>query len=171
MSEIWKIIEEFPDYEASNQGRVRRAKEGGNHFCKVGRILRPQVAKNGYLFVNLFKEKVAYRRSIHRVVCTTFNGPPPSIYHEVGHLDGSRTVNCADNLKWCTRKENHADKKIHGTSQTGQRNGNSKLLDEQVIQILNEDGNQSSIARKFGVSQTTVWRIKSRRHSLAATGH
>lgn len=47
----------------------------------------------------------------------------------------------------------------------GEANGNSKLKDEQVMEIrslLDSGESQSSLARRFGVHQSTIWRIKNR---------
>lgn len=167
MNEQWKTIPEFPCYSVSSDGRVRRDIAGRNNFSKAGRILTPQRAANGYLFVNLYGESGVSRVSVHRLVCFAFLGFPPSPVHEVGHIDGSRDNNCAQNLKWCTRKENHADKKIHGTAQIGERNGNSRLSDQDAKKIFEEDGTQVGLAKKYRVSQATIWRIKNRMRAAA----
>lgn len=43
---------------------------------------------------------------IHRIVCTAFNGPPPSDQHVVDHIDTNRANNRPENLRWLTRLEN-----------------------------------------------------------------
>ncbi|MBL3593977.1 HNH endonuclease [Rhodovulum sulfidophilum] len=43
---------------------------------------------------------------IHRIVCSTFNGPPPSEQHVADHIDTTRANNRPENLRWLTRLEN-----------------------------------------------------------------
>lgn len=43
---------------------------------------------------------------IHRIVCTAFNGPPPTNQHVVDHIDTNRANNRPENLRWLTRLEN-----------------------------------------------------------------
>lgn len=43
---------------------------------------------------------------IHRIVCSAFNGPPPSDQHVVDHIDTNRGNNRPENLRWLTRLEN-----------------------------------------------------------------
>ncbi|UTH45302.1 HNH endonuclease signature motif containing protein [Loktanella salsilacus] len=43
---------------------------------------------------------------IHRIVCSAFNGLPPSNQHVVDHIDTNRANNRPENLRWLTRLEN-----------------------------------------------------------------
>jgi hypothetical protein len=43
---------------------------------------------------------------IHRIVCSAFNGPPPTDQHVVDHIDTNRANNRPENLRWLTRLEN-----------------------------------------------------------------
>jgi hypothetical protein len=52
MIEQWKTIEEFPNYQVSDYGRVRRVTNGRGH-TKAGRILKP-FPKKEYLYVRLY---------------------------------------------------------------------------------------------------------------------
>ena len=42
---------------------------------------------------------------LHKLVAEHFV-PNPNDYSEVNHIDGNRHNNCADNLEWCTHREN-----------------------------------------------------------------
>ena len=65
IEEIYKTIEEFPNYEVSNLGNVRNK--------KTGRILKHTKANNGYYTVNLYRDGQAKSQLVHRIVMITFN--------------------------------------------------------------------------------------------------
>jgi hypothetical protein len=73
-------------------------------------------------------------RYLHRMVLEAFVGPAPDGM-EARHLNGDRFDNRLENLAWGTRKENHADKKRHGTSARGERNPQAKLTREDVEEM------------------------------------
>ena len=61
---------------------------------------------------------------------------------------------CADNL---------ADMASKGRAAKGERNGNAKLTNKQVMAILQDDRTLSQIASDYGVDRTNIWQIKSRK--------
>ena len=96
--EIWKQIEEeeFNSYSVSNFGRVRN---------KNGKILKPQLIC-GYLYcVFRRKNKKTTSRRINRLVALAFCDGYKDGY-VANHIDHNRLNNRADNLEWCTQKEN-----------------------------------------------------------------
>lgn len=121
--EIWLPVSRNEAYEVSNQGRVRRGT----------RILRPNPSKDGYVTVALSRDGKERTVRIHILVCEAFHGPKPKIEYEVCHGNGIRNDNRADNLRWASRAENHADKKIHGTSANGTKHYGATLTEEQVM--------------------------------------
>lgn len=96
-NEVWRTIDEFPDYEVSSLGRVRNRKKG---LVLKGRVSKrhKSVALNGKYTL------------IHRIVAKAF----PEIcgeWHEdydVHHKDYNPLNNHADNLKICTKEEHHS---------------------------------------------------------------
>lgn len=99
-------------------------------------------------------------KTVSRVVCEFFNGPPPSPEYEAAHLCGRGHDACVTkrHLVWKTPAENSADKTRHGTQTRGERHGTAKLTREQVLEIQSLRGvaSQSELAARFGVSQSTV---------------
>lgn len=129
---------------------------------KEGTKLKPRVASNGYRRVNLYINKEHKTYSVHRLVCTAFNGVP-SKGCQVRHLDGDKANNVPSNLKWGSPKENAKDKTLHGTSPEGNKNPSSKLT-ERDIQDIRELRNTTKLSLRdigglFGVSKSQVCAI------------
>lgn len=97
--EIWKIIENYPDYMVSNMGRVKSCKNG------IENILKPRIHSNGYLRVNLSMNNKSKDFYIHRLVCSAFI-PNTDNKPCIDHINTNRTDNRVENLKWVTRSEN-----------------------------------------------------------------
>lgn len=114
------------------------------------------------------EKKRMHPRNVHAAVCEAFHGPrPPGLV--VRHLNGDCRDNRACNLEWGTRRENELDKFRHGTGRAGDRNGNSKLTDQQVAEIrrLKQAGmTGTQIASEFGVHSSTVYSICSGQHRV-----
>jgi HNH endonuclease/NUMOD4 motif len=158
MSEEWRTIAAFPNYEVSSLGRVRRV--AGGSGAVIGRILRP-IVKDGYQAVSLGSGR--RHHLVHRLVAEAFHGPPPFPDAEAAHKDGSRAKNASENLYWATRFQNAADRDRHGTTARGERSGMARLSDEDVQLIrahVNYDGNPlARTARLFGISKSQCFRI------------
>ena len=141
--EIWKVVDNFPNYEISNLGRIRSKKNG---------ILKPQKTSNGYLSIILYaRQKFAptlvKSARIHRLVLHAFNPIENEDKMQVDHLDFNRANNELSNLKWSTASQNcnrKAPKEKYYNS----------------IGCYDEFGNYynsyKEAARKYGLSPNTV---------------
>ena len=69
------------------------------------RILTPVKDKDGYLCINLSKNKKIYGKKIHRLVAEAFI-PNPENKKTVNHKNGDKKDNCVSNLEWMTNLEN-----------------------------------------------------------------
>lgn len=113
----WFSCDDFPGYEVSNDGRVHsmdRMVLCGNGPRQIrGRELKPTLATTGYLVVKI-RNASGKRRTvgIHTLLCTALHGPRPP-RQEVRHLNGVKTANRDDNLKWGTKAENAKDAVRH----------------------------------------------------------
>jgi hypothetical protein len=153
MTEEWRVIPSFPSYEVSDLGGVRRCLPGNR--THVGRV-KVQRLLDGYWTVGLSEGNVPKVRSVHKLVAEAFLPPKPSPKHEVAHENGIRTNNNASNLRWATRKENHADMREHGTQPRGSAHANSKLTEADVLAIRSSDLGSPALAKEYGVSRTTI---------------
>lgn len=113
MVEVWKEIDEFPNYEVSDQGGVRNK--------RTRHILKGAVDNStGYLKVGLRKTGKDHTVSVHRLVALAFcEGFREGL--DVNHIDGNKLNNVSSNLEWCTRSQNnrHAYEKGLKTSLKG----------------------------------------------------
>lgn len=99
MKEIWKPVPNYETlYEVSNLGRVRS-------LFRYKKVLKPSPITNGYLTVELWKNKQRKRIGVHRLVAMCFCKNPNNKPF-VNHIDETKTNNCADNLEWVTHVEN-----------------------------------------------------------------
>ena len=120
--EVWKEIPNTGGfYYVSNMGRVKskarpRVMSNGTvkHYKEF--ILRPINHTTGYLAVNLYLDNGKQsKRLIHILVAEAFI-PKYADGLEVNHKDGDKKNNRAENLEWCTHKEN-----VHHCHNTGLR--------------------------------------------------
>lgn len=111
MEEIWKEITGFEGYyEVSTDGRIRGVERRvmcpfDKHIIIKSKPKSVSRFRTGYLYVNLYKEHKTYKRLIHRLVAEAFI-PNPNNKPCIDHIDGDRTNNNVDNLRWCTHSEN-----------------------------------------------------------------
>lgn len=107
--EEWKIIEDFPEYEVSSFGRIKRS----------NKFLTPTKKSDGYFKINLRLNKVPKTVYVHRIVAKAFVENPNN-YNCVNHKDENKANNNADNLEWCDTYYNN----IYGTKTLRQANAN-----------------------------------------------
>ena len=162
--ENWKKIPNLEDfYEISDLGNIRSIqREGVTIYGKRlygGKTLKPLLHSTGYPCVNLTKKGYRKQFFIHRLVLEAFVGKCPENM-EACHLNGIRSDARLLNLRWDTRSNNALDKRKHKTWQGGENNGNAKLTNAQALEIKKTKLSSTKLAKIYGVSQTTILRIK-----------
>lgn len=126
MIEEWKAVSEFPAYEISNFGHLRR------WTGKKYNYLKGYIHEQGYRVYGLSKDGIELGRFAHRLVALSFlELPSSSDKVEVCHNNGEPLHNFWMNLRWDTRSNNMLDIKKHGTF-------NSAMDKETVLQIRKE---------------------------------
>lgn len=151
----------FDNYLINKQGDVVRNMGGGEtRACKSRRNVR------GYHSVRLYKAgaKKPNTRMVHVLVLESFVGERPSGLWAC-HKNDNKEDNNLKNLYWATPKQNQLDREINGRGQRGERNQFAKLAQQEVNEIRrlytkgkNQfiKGNSAQLAKKFGVSATTI---------------
>lgn len=158
-----KPIPNFPDYQITRNGRV------WSNFRR--RWLRLKLNSDSYYILTARKDNRRVYLRVHRLVLETYVGPCPKGM-ECRHLNGIRTDNRLENLRWGTRSENIQDSKQHGTynggGQLGEKNKNAKLTKDKVrvIRYLRNVAKFSlkDIAWQFDVSVSAISEICSGRN-------
>ena len=109
--EVWKDIVGYKGaYMVSNKGRVyslsRYRDNGGDGVARFyhGRLLKGEYCR-GYHCVTLLKNAKHKLFKVHRLVAMAFI-PNPENKEMIDHINGVKTNNNVENLRWATGKEN-----------------------------------------------------------------
>jgi hypothetical protein len=97
MIEQWRFVIGYEGlYQVSNIGNVRRLKDESDKLLKL-------TLNQGYLRVNLCKNNLQNRRTVHSLVAESFLGhKPEGTKTIVKHINGNKTDNRVENLKIVT---------------------------------------------------------------------
>ena len=147
-------IEGSESYFISACGRAFSTKQ------KKVKELKLHLTTNGYPHIIISKGSERKSVLVHKIVLTTYGGPRPEGM-QVGHLNGIKTDNRIENLKWVTIRENSIHTFAHGTMHC------AKLTHDQVIEVkrLLRDGvSGAEVGRRFGLKKHSVSEIKTGKH-------
>ena len=98
--EIWRSMDGYANYEVSCFGRVRNA--------ATERILKLQ-CKREYRRVALHKDDKPKQFFVHRLVAREFLDNPQGKSF-IDHVDGNKSNNIVENLRWATSSENNRNR-------------------------------------------------------------
>lgn len=140
MTEEWRQIENYPNYQVSSLGRIRSSRK----------ILKATPFKStGYMRVTLYNQGEGKTCTVHRLVAGAFLDLGSKT---VNHISGDKSDNTLSNLECVTQLKNN----IHAYA-TGLKK--RILSEEDVIKIrqLRKNGIMNKdIASVYGVAHNTV---------------
>lgn len=150
MEEIWKQIEDFPNYDVSNLGNVRNN--------KTNKIMILQKKYDGYVRTSLIdkckQKKTCY---IHRLVAKAFI-PNPNNKLTVNHIDNNPSNNYVFNLEWATMSEQNYHKSLD------KRKISKPINFRPVLKI---DSKTDEIIQKYdSITDASKWIIKNNLSSI-----
>jgi hypothetical protein len=99
-NEIWTEMWNFPNYEVSNLGRVRRAKNG--------KLVKIRKDGNDYNFVCLFYNKKKYTKRLGKLIWQSFN--KCDCNQTIDHLDRKKMNDNLGNLRCISMEDNYKNR-------------------------------------------------------------
>lgn len=165
--EVWKDIPGYEGrYQASTEGRIRSVARKitqigrwGKPFTRrlKGQILSPgQYCKSGHMSVVLGHG--APGSPVHQLILKTFAGPTPE-GQEVRHKNGNPKDNRLKNLVYGTRTDNILD--VYRLGRAWRKLTTADVREIRKNLALGKPG--SALAKEYGVSDTIISKIKTRR--------
>jgi hypothetical protein len=125
---------------------------------RPGSKIKQSTDRGGYKKVTLHNGPSQINKYVHVILLDAWVGPCPDGM-QCRHLDGNPANNQIANLVWGTPRENEADKRAHGTTARGRRNGYAKLDEARVREIIclcNMGARNSDVASVFNIDPATV---------------
>lgn len=166
--EAWKPVVGYEGiYEVSSLGRIRSLSSNRKNARQriVPLVMLPLTAGDDYRVITLCRPGVKRRRAyIHILILEAFRGPRPD-GTLAAFLDGDHAHFELGNLVWATPAMLHAIRDQNGMVLRGERHGCAKLVPDQVRQIralVAQGEPRSSVAKSFGVSDSSVNQIVTR---------
>ena len=143
------------------------------------KIIAPTINRSGYKRVHLADGDGHGRTfAVHRLVAAAFCDGYDELHCIVNHKDGDPSNNHADNLEWCTAKENTQ----HAINELGREIGGSlpfetrsvrevvrgpskksptrRFTDEEATAIRNDPRSARQLAKIYGVNKCTIINIR-----------
>jgi hypothetical protein len=156
--EKWKKIEGYEHYKVSTHGRVMNYEDG--------KIKIQYLSDKGYPRVRLYDKGKNKDPYVHRLVAVAFIKNPLG-KPQINHMDGVKTNNRVENLRWCTNRENfeHAiENGLFRDDVSGEDHHRTKLTNKQALEIRNAIINtafkRKMLAKKYGVSESVIKDIR-----------
>ena len=109
-AEYFRVIDGFPNYDVSTDGRVRNS--------KTGRIMKLTVRQDGYIRVAIYKDKKRSHHLVHRLVASAFCNKDVDC-NVVDHIDHNRANNNYQNLRWTNASGNQRNASISSRNTSG----------------------------------------------------
>lgn len=137
-NELWSECFDFPNYEVSSTGKMRRAKN--KREIKIG------IDTRGYSIVRIFYNKKKYTKRIARLVWQSFNDCACNM--TIDHIDRNKSNNNLENLRCISYSENSRNRNIYGKNVYKL---NEQLKREILSKYRNEKMSLKDIWTRYGI--------------------
>ena len=157
MEEIWKTIEDYPNYMVSNLGNVKAL-----NYNKTGeeKILKTSHNNGGYHSLTLSKNNKKKQITVHKLVAEAFI-PNPENKPCIDHINTDRTDNRAENLRWVTYQENQNNPKTivnHSVAVKGNKNPMAKEILQYTLtnEFIKSWDCSMDVQRELGINNANI---------------
>jgi hypothetical protein len=152
MDEFKQCVSPYSKYEVNKNGIIR------NFSTKH---IKKSREDKGYLVISLVSDLVIegiYKVNVvrvHKIVLLNFIGETPSDKHTIDHINGIKTDNTLNNLRWATPKEQANNRKQCKNSKTG---GSTKVVLQYDMNnnFIKEFKNPLEVTLKLGINKTNL---------------
>jgi len=113
MKKVWKDVQGYEGiYQASSTGEIKTLSRYINYNGIIRKrkekILKPYVSSCGYAIVDLRKNNIRKKKTVHSIIAETFYNKKEGLV--VNHKDKNKLNNNLYNLEYCTQSQNLASK-------------------------------------------------------------
>lgn len=165
----WRELEEFPEYEISTFGLIRRHKPGPNKkYHLVGNIIKPYLVDGIYPEVELTNSSGQFKRKVHHLIAETFLEREPKSGEIIRHLDHRPQTPTAWSIGWGSVEDNSNDRNYHRLVHALQNPSEEVVKCAALLIDMGVNGlNGKEASKKWDVSYSKISKLKSgRRHGL-----
>ena len=100
------------------------------------------------------------QRTASRWMCVLAHGKPDRLRNGAAHACGNPSCVNPKHLRWATHAENMADKERHGTEIRGERNGKTRLTEDDVRYIRNAPPDLAPLMERYGMSKHGISKVR-----------
>lgn len=157
----------YPNYRVGFDGSIWSNYKNKWKRLKCSVVQGGARTENQYIRTTLYdKNHVPKRYKVHIIVLLAFIGERPIGMYSC-HKDDNGLNNHIDNLRWDTSKNNHIDMRKNTdwnkNTTKGEKQGSSKLKNEDIFIIRNGNYSIKELSEKFKVSIGTIQHVLKRR--------
>lgn len=150
-----KEIPTFPNYSITPCGDIFNS--------KTNRWLKPTMKGGGYFHVGLLVRGKYKYKTVHRLIMETYKPIEDMESFKVDHINGVKTDNRLDNLRWCTQPEN-----VRFTLEQGTNSGYNRRRNVICNETREIYESCAEAGRKCRTSQGSIYNCCSGRSKSAA---
>jgi hypothetical protein len=133
----WGDIDDYPSYEVSNSGVVRRK--------TIDTVLKQTPNRKGYLRVGLCKNGVSTTKEVHRLVGNAFI-PREEGKNILDHIDHKNKLNNhVSNLRWVTCSQSNINKGLKSNNTSGYKGVSFHKQSGLWAAYINVNGKRTSL--------------------------